>query len=179
MKILVPIDGSEQADKALDKAVDIAKKEGESGIMILHVVERNPLVFGSYPYVNRPLSWIGGYPGYIYPSNFPVWAKRYDENKLEYSKDYFTQVVEQLKLSEGDNIDISYKVVPGKPAEKILEQVEEEDIDLIVMGSTGLGSIGKFLLGGTSSRVKANADVPVKIINEDGEEVEAEGGLLT
>lgn len=88
-------------------------------------------------------------------------------------------MVEQLKLSEGDDVDIQYKVVPGKPAEKILEIAEEENVDLIVMGSTGIGSIGKFLLGGTSSRVKANADVPVKVYNENGDEVEPEQGLLT
>jgi nucleotide-binding universal stress UspA family protein len=69
-------------------------------------------------------------------------------------------------------------IAPGKAAEKILEVAKEEEFDLIVMGSTGIGSIGSFLLGSTSSRVKANADVPVKVINEDGDEVEPTKGLL-
>jgi len=67
-------------------------------------------------------------------------------------------------MEKGDKIDISYRIVPGKPAEKILQVSEEEDIDLIVMGSTGLGSIGRFLLGGTSSKVKANTNIPIKNI---------------
>lgn len=176
-KILVPIDGSQQADKALDVAIEIAQEENAK-IMILHVIERKPLFFGPYPYAGTSGHWIGGYPGYIYPSQFPEWAKEYDENTQEYSSDYFTKIIEQLKIGKGRKVDISYMIVPGKAAEKILEIAKEEEFDLIVMGSTGIGSIGRFLIGGTSSRVKENADIPVKIINENGEEVEPKKGLL-
>jgi len=95
-KILVPIDGSVQADKALYKAIVIAK-ENEAKLMILHVIERRPLIFGQYPYVDTPLNWLKGYPGYIYPDSYPDWTIEYGENIQKYSSDYFTKVIEQLK----------------------------------------------------------------------------------
>lgn len=177
-KILVPIDGSKQADEAINYAMKIAEEE-EAEVKILHVVERRPTIFGPYPYTNTSIPWLMGYPGYIYPEDFPEWARENEEEFQEYSKDYFTQVLKQIKLEKSEKVEVTYQIVPGKPAEKILEISEKEAFDSIVMGSTGLGSVGRFLLGGTSSRVKANSNIPVKIINEKGEEVEPEEGLLS
>ena len=144
-KILVPIDGSKPADKALDMAIKIAKEE-RGKIVLLHVIESRPLIFGPYPYAGKSGHWIGGYPGYIYPSQFPEWAIEYNKNIQEYSSDYFTRIIEQLKMGKGEKVNLSYKIVPGKAAEKILEVAMEEEFDLIVMGSTGIGSIGRFLM---------------------------------
>ena len=60
----------------------------------------------------------------------------------------------------------------GKPASKILDVIDEREYDLIIMGSTGLGDVGRFLLGSMSSRVKANSEAPARIFNGEGGEIE-------
>jgi len=55
-------------------------------------------------------------------------------------------------------------VLRGRPAEVILAAVQRYDIDLIVMGSRGLGSIASVLLGSVASNVVQQSAVPVTLI---------------
>jgi K+-sensing histidine kinase KdpD len=55
-------------------------------------------------------------------------------------------------------------VLTGRPAEVILTAVQRYDIDLIVMGSRGLGSIASVLLGSVASNVVQQSAVPVTLV---------------
>jgi len=52
----------------------------------------------------------------------------------------------------------------GNPTEKILEIAESRDCDLIVMGSRGLGVIGKLMLGSTVQKTVQRSKKPVLVI---------------
>jgi nucleotide-binding universal stress UspA family protein len=52
----------------------------------------------------------------------------------------------------------------GNPSNQILETAEEEEVDLIVMGSHGHGFVAGALLGSVSQRVLHQADCPVLIV---------------
>ena len=55
-------------------------------------------------------------------------------------------------------------VLTGRPAEVILTAVQKYDIDLIVMGSRGLGSIASMMLGSVASNVAQRSAVPVTVV---------------
>lgn len=171
-KILVPIDGSEQAHIALVKALNLAKEE-DAEVTVMHVIERKPFLMAPYPYAAYPSPWLMGYAGYALPGPFafPAWAESYEEKLEEHSKEVFNEAMEKAEEIAPD-VEIKSKLTIGKPAAKILDVSEEEDYDLIMMGSTGLGDIGRFLLGSVSSRVKSNSEIPVRIFNKEGKEIE-------
>ena len=55
-------------------------------------------------------------------------------------------------------------VLTGKPAEVILTAVQRYDIDLIVMGSRGLGTLASVLLGSVASNVVQQSAGPVTLV---------------
>jgi nucleotide-binding universal stress UspA family protein len=61
-------------------------------------------------------------------------------------------------------IKASTRLVEGRPADKLVETAEKEDVDLLVVGNRGLGGIKEFLLGSVSDRVADEAPCPVLIV---------------
>ena len=57
------------------------------------------------------------------------------------------------------------RVVTGDPAEEILKFVDEQDIDLIVMGTHGRRGLERTLMGSVADYVIKNAAIPVMTIN--------------
>jgi nucleotide-binding universal stress UspA family protein len=55
-------------------------------------------------------------------------------------------------------------VAEGRPAEKILAQVRQQSIDLVVMGSCSSGSLRRMLLGSTTEQVLHEAPCSVLIV---------------
>jgi len=137
-KILVPFDGSEHAEKALARAVYLAKLCG-SEILILNVVDLNKKI-SSFEQVST-----GGYV----PSDFKEEGYR-------------------ILLNFADNIPkeikTKYMVEIGKPAEIILDTCKQESCDLIIMGSRGLSTLKQLILGSVSDYVMSNAMCPVMVI---------------
>ena len=52
----------------------------------------------------------------------------------------------------------------GRPSTTIVDEAERIDVDLIMMGSRGLGSIAGWILGSTSRRVVDDCKKPVLIV---------------
>ena len=134
--ILVPIDGSRHAEKALTYALEIAEK-CEAGIEILTVV---PEVVSS-----------------------PDWMKEYTEKMKEKSEEMLSESFRMAKEIKPD-IDISKRLEEGLTVEKILEIAERGNHDMIIMGSRGVGFVKGFLLGSVSNKVVNHAEIPVLIV---------------
>ncbi|KAK2141356.1 hypothetical protein LSH36_1111g00001 [Paralvinella palmiformis] len=64
---------------------------------------------------------------------------------------------------ESTNIEGVYKTFYGKPGEALCEAAEELNADLIVMGTRGLGSVRRTLLGSVSDYLIHHAHVPVMV----------------
>ncbi len=134
--ILVPIDGSKHAEKALIYALEMAEK-CEAGIEILTVV---PEVVSS-----------------------PDWMKEYTEKMKEKSEEMLSESFRKAKEIKPD-IDISKRLEEGLTVEKILETAEKGNHDMIIMGSRGVGFVKGFLLGSVSNKVVNRAEIPVLIV---------------
>ena len=68
------------------------------------------------------------------------------------------------ELLARQTIPRTWCVLTGRPAEVIVAAVQRYNIDLIVMGSRGLGSIASVLLGSVASNVVQQSAVPVTLV---------------
>ena len=144
-KILFAIDGSQSADNALDFGLDLAMKYSAE-VMIVSVIDspQSSLVV----------------KGMIY-------APASTENYLKKLRDFHKQILleAQNKTKKIDpKLKVSIKLLEGRPDDKIVETAKKEAIDLIVVGSRGLGGIKEFVLGSVSDRVADEASCPVLIV---------------
>lgn len=133
-RILVPIDGSEYAYKALDWALDLADKYS-ANIELLCVIPTTAFAL-------------------VGPS---------EKELQERAEEILKEALNKTKKIK-PNLKISTKILVGRPAEKIVEVAKEGGFDLIVMGARGLGGIKEFFLGSVSDRVADEAQCPVVII---------------
>ena len=137
-KILVPTDGSEFAKKAQRHALFLSKVSGAE-IIAVSVTENN---------------FINGLPldDEIYQLN-QVLKERSEENLKEFDE-----------LNE-DDLKITHVIREGSPARVILEVAVEEDVDLIVMGSSGKSGFDRFIMGSVADKVVNSAKCAVLVVH--------------
>ncbi len=151
MKILVCVDGSEQGQKALEKAVRVAEGCDPVEVAILHVYDQKPII-STFSYGDEGSS--------ITRQDWERFEWLEEERK-EQSKKILS---EALKVFEGKNIKARTIFMEGHASETITKIASEEGFDMIVMGSRGAGGLKKFLLGSVSSAVANKADTSVLIV---------------
>ena len=137
-KILVPTDGSEFAKKAQQHALFLAKVSGAE-IIAVSVTENN---------------FVNGLPldDEVYQLN-QILKERSEENLKEFDE-----------LNE-DDLKITHVIREGSPARVILEVAQEEDVDLIVMGSSGKSGFDRFIMGSVADKVVNSAKCAVLVIH--------------
>jgi nucleotide-binding universal stress UspA family protein len=143
--MLVAIDGSEHAAHALNYALDLAENYS-STVVIINVYHR----------VYIP-----------YSADFDVPTLELSEKLTEAEKkQHQTLLSETLKNAKKKKptLNITTKLVKGRPADKIIETAKEGDFNLVVIGSRGLDGIKQLLLGSVSDRVADQAPCPVLIV---------------
>jgi len=138
-KILVPVDGSEYSQKALLKAKELGLKFG-SEITILTVV------------------------------NF-LKGTMYDNN-LTYKEDFTTLAIQRGEkiLEKSHNLIKDYPGTvntiykSGDIADEIINMAQKGGFDLVVIGSRGLGTFSRALLGSISTKVVHNIGVSTLVV---------------
>ena len=137
-KILVPTDGSEFAKKAQKHALFLAKVSG-ADLIAVSVTENN---------------FVNGLPldDEVYQLN-QILNERSKENLDEFDR-----------LNE-DDLKITHVIREGSPAKVILEVALEEDVDLIVMGSSGKSGFDRFIMGSVADKVVNSAKCAVLVVH--------------
>lgn len=136
-RILVPTDGSGQAFKALEQAIDLARI-CEAEITLLMVADLNENVSAF-----ERVSISGQVPAELKIAAFQFLADLMHVIPIE--------------------VRAHTRVEVGDPAELIVYVAEEEESDLIVMGCRGMSTIQTFFTGSVSQRVMRNAYCPVLV----------------
>jgi nucleotide-binding universal stress UspA family protein len=144
--ILVGVDGSENSDRALDFALDLAEKFNAS-ILILNVSES--LAMGAVP--GESLAYSGG--------NTAVFGK--DLRKIH--DEILSRNVARAKAVK-PNVAVSSMLKEGDPALEIVNAAKEDSFDVIVVGHRGLGKLKELFLGSISEKVAHLAPCPVIIV---------------
>ena len=153
--ILVPHDGSVMSDKALDKAVEIAKLAKGSQIIIIHVIPEIPTPIFSKEIRSHKTGKVITFSEYmvsLYQEMESVMREKLEDKKKKYS------------LEDGMLIEIFITI--GNPSDKILEYATDKKADLIVIGSIGVTGVSKFFkgLGSVSRNVSEKVSCPVLIV---------------
>jgi len=136
-KILVPIDGSKQSDKALEFACNLADKY-EATLHIQHTVETT---------LHEHAMFLGS-------AGFALELSEDDIQKAG------QKVIEAAtKITDEHNCKTAVtEITHGSPTENILKRAKDDDFDMIVMGSRGLSDLGGLLLGSVSHKVSHLAE---------------------
>ena len=140
-KILVPVDGSEAAWRALEYAAGLGEKFN-SKITIVHVVQAH---------YTLPTIAINGEIPFLSVNIEEVEATGYKIMDL---------AKERMKAYANFETNLEF----GHPAERVLSLVKENRFDLIVIGSRGLSGISEFFLGSISTNVSQYSPIPVMIV---------------
>jgi nucleotide-binding universal stress UspA family protein len=140
--ILLPTDGSEEAQLAATTAADLAEKTNSE----LQVVTVGP---------DFPL-----YELIEHPADFEDVVR---ENRRE-AKETLEQQAKMIEESGGSVSETHLR--EGRADEEIVQLAEEIGAGLIVMGSRGNGRLKRALLGSVSDAVVRHAHCPVTIVRE-------------
>lgn len=170
--ILVPVDGSDHARKALDVAATLAKAN-DGSLTILHVESDTPpsseeLELVETEYANtlmQRLAW--SQPPGQNPSEFAraamlQHAKTQSAVRSILSEQLISRSERQAKDRGLMNVRTLFKT--GDPAHEILHAVGEEKLDAIVMGTRGMGKLGGLVMGSVSRTVANRAECDVVLV---------------
>jgi len=133
-KILVPVDGSDHATKAVEFAASMANKYNGT-LHILHVVKKREIPKGIRDFMEG--EGITESPSSIH---LELIAKKVVDMALEAAKNSGIR----------DATDV---VIEGDPAETIITYAKDHEMDIIIMGSRGLGNFKGLVLGSVSNKV--------------------------
>ena len=146
-KILVAVDGSQNSDRSLDFALDIAEKYG-AALTVLNVSE--PPAIGVVPME----------PTAVSGESMVVFGK----DLLRFHEEILRKAVAHAKIVKPE-ISVSTKLREGNPVLEIVSFAKEEGVDLVVVGHQGVGRVKEFFgLGGISEKVAHLAPCSVVII---------------
>ena len=137
-RVLVPTDGSPEGRRAVAHAVELAAAHGAtvSGLYVINTASYNGLPMES--------SWEGV------------------TTLLTTDAREALDVVETLGTERGVPVDT--EITEGSPSTEIVRAADEQDCDLIVMGTHGRGGINRLLLGSVAETVVRAAPVPVMTV---------------
>lgn len=135
-KILCPVDGSDQSGKALDFAVDLAKR----------YPARLELLFVTQPLMTEDIFAMGTL---AIPVDLP-------QEDLEQYGQRVLDKAEQIANQQGVT-DLGRTLRQGDPAGTIIDYAQDIQADMIVIGSRGLGDLSSLLMGSVSHKVAHDA----------------------
>jgi len=143
--ILVALDGSRHAERALGEAIDLARVS-HAGLTVMTVVP-------------DPALWLLSV-GY---------GATADLDRLcgEMEHEYVTMLRAAVERVP-DDVAVTSVVKNGAAARAILQQIRDGGHDLVVMGSRGRGDLQSLVLGSVSHRVLHDSPVAVLILRAEG-----------
>jgi len=140
LKLLVLVDGSENSDRAVNfliQKIPLYKEPLEIHLLNVQV----PIASGNVKsYFSR--EQLGEY--YLDKGNAALVSAR--------------------KLLDGAGVSYAHHIGVGDVGETVMQYVKDKQLQQIVMGTRGLGSISGLLLGSVATKVIHSAPVPILLV---------------
>jgi nucleotide-binding universal stress UspA family protein len=136
-KIMVATDGSKLVRKAIETGIDIAKLSGAKiyAVYVIVPTTHSARDFG--------------------------WEKASMEHFRKEGEKATGFVEDAAKAAD---VEVESLLLEGQPAEKIIEFAEQNDIEMIVMGTLGKTGLDRFLLGSVAENVVRHSKIPVLVV---------------
>lgn len=151
-QIVVPLDGSRLAEKALPHAIALARATSRA-ITLLRVLPPVTLT--------DPLG--GALPPS--PALWEVW-----ETEPQVARDYLQAMADKLRETEPI---VQTRVLEGDPAGEIVSYAKRHpDVSLVVMSSHGRSGLGRWVMGSVAEKVLKASPVPLLVVRPETDEGE-------
>lgn len=150
----MPFDASTYSEKAFSHALTLAKIHN-SQVTLLHVIQDIPM----FSILENTLASEDDMADLLAEHMRTVYT---------HSERYMVQMLNRKAIScrQEFGIDIVARVMIGSPVGKIIEFADANNVDLVVVGNAGLGSLSKIrALGSVSRGVAERASCPVLIVH--------------
>ena len=139
--IVIATDGSENSQRAISCGVEIAKLSGAT-VHALYVVDTPSMISET---------WTAG-------------KEMVHELIIREGKKVLSKV---KKIIEDSGVEVKEVLLEGYPSEEIINFAENNNMDLIVMGTLGKTGLERFLVGSVAENVVRNSKVPVMVIRNE------------
>ena len=152
-KILVAMDGSEDSQKAAQAALELAEKL-KTELVVLHVI---------IPPTSYYQTTIASPTG----MSLPAPSQHEIDAYYSYARKVATSIVGEVESKakrQGIHIKTEIPEAGSSVVEAILNHAAKDNVDLIVVGTRGLGGFKKLLLGSVSSGIVSHAHCPVLVV---------------
>lgn len=151
-KILVPLDGSEHSQRALETAIEIAKKFS-SHMVLLHV----------YSVTVTPV--IVPEPTTVTPAGVPVATSGEVAKMVDAARNVGREILGEGKRNvETEGIEVDTMLKEGNSVQEIVKLAREGQFSLVVVGARGIHRIREILMGSVSEGVAKNSPCPVLVV---------------
>ncbi len=132
--IVIAVDGSDNALRAAEEGVKIAKLEQGAKVHVVSVIA------------------IDVYSDMVYD---PIEAHGDAQREL---------VGPALQKMDEAGIDVELKLLHGRPADEVIRFADKVDADLVIIGSRGLNALQEFAIGSVSHKVIKHVKCPVLVV---------------
>lgn len=146
-KILIPVDGSEQAKHAALKGLSLAELIGAK-VTALHVIE--------HPHYLGEMLAVG--------DMIPVEPPELKESDMYKGLEKVAKEAVDFVKEEGEKLGVSVeiKIIEGHPADQIVKLSKE--FDLIVLSALGRSCVTDLLMGSVADKVARHAKCPILVV---------------
>ena len=152
-KILVPVDFSTPSENALKVAAKLANKN-DAELHVLHVIELAESLFGAEQFnVN-------------------------DDQIIFFMKLASKRFNEFLDKPYLKGLNVKDHVEPGSTAFGIKSLVEDHEIDMIVMGSSGVTGLEEIVIGSNTEKVVRHSEVPVLVVKNEIKDINIKNAVF-
>lgn len=143
-KILLPTDGSQNAHKAAEHAIWIANMSNAE-VIVLYVLDT---------------SLFSGLPSEVTITKVKEMLKNEGMKSFDEISDMALKYKEKLNIE----INLTFTSKEGRPSRVIRKTIDDEGVDLVVMGTSGKHGMDRFLLGSVAEKVVRTASCPVLVV---------------
>ena len=142
--IMVPLDGSEEAECVLPHVEAIATGCNISRLTLVRVIE--------------PLKLPGGVESRINPEE----RERLEKDSVNIAEEYLNNVTKRLKDA---GISAESKVLWGKDViDELVDYADESGVDLVVIATHGRSGVSRWVWGSMADRILRSASMPVLMV---------------
>ena len=150
-RILVPLDGSKNSEKAIPHAEGLAKSSGAE----IHLM----MIFTRHPGGGNPTGT--GLESDSSVQSVLEISRQLEDAQIEKAEEYLEHIAIRLR---DEGFQVTNELEEGSPHEHIVDYAKKNGIDLVVMATHGHGGIRRWILGSTTDRVIRACEVPVMAI---------------